>query len=141
VHLRRAERSDLERLVQWSRDFEHGVHGEPFIERTFEALESRPERGGIFVLEDGEAVGYTILVGFWSNEFRGEALIVDELYVAPEHRGGRGTAALRAIEERARAQGVKLLALEVLPDTPEVHALYQRAGFRSGRTLYQKRLA
>lgn len=141
IHLRRAGRSDLERLVAWSRDFEHGAHGEPFIERTFEVLDENPERGGIYLLEDPEPAGYVILVGFWSNEFRGEALIIDELYIAPEHRGGKGTAALHAIEELARDKGVKLLALEVLPDAPRVHSLYRRAGFESGRTLYQKRLS
>lgn len=141
MRLRRAARSDLEQLVRWSRDFEHGAHGEPFIAKTFEELDAHPERGAIHVLEDPEPAGYVILVGFWSNEFRGEALIVDELYVAPEQRGGKGAAALQAIEEFARARGVKLLALEVLPDAERVHALYKRAGFQSGRTLYQKRLS
>jgi GNAT superfamily N-acetyltransferase len=100
-----------------------------------------PARGEVLVIErSGAAVGYAILVPFWSNEFRGEALILDELYVSPGARGGAGADALARIEERARARGVKLLALEVLPEAQRVHALYQRAGFTAERTLYQKRL-
>lgn len=141
VDLRPATALDLPRLERWSRDFEHH-RGDPFIARTLEELTRHPERGEIVVLErSGQGpVGYAILVRFWSNEFRGEALILDELYVAPEARGGVGRGALEKIEERARSRGVKLLALEVLPDAPRVHALYQRAGFKSDRTLYQKRL-
>jgi GNAT superfamily N-acetyltransferase len=153
MRLRRAARNDLEQLVRWSRDFEHGAHGEPFIERTFEEFERSPGRGEIVILESPApaggaggrdaphaAVGYAILVSWWSNEFRGEALLLDELYVAPEHRGGTGRAALQAIEELARSRGVKLISLEVLPETPRVHSLYQKAGYSSGRTLYQRRL-
>ncbi len=140
MHLRRAGRSDLEQLLRWSRDFEHGAHGEPFIERTLAEFERSPGRGEIVILETPAPVGYAILVSWWSNEFRGEALLLDELYVAPEHRGGTGMAALRAIEELARSRGVKLLSLEVLPETPRVHSLYQRAGYTTGRTLYQRRL-
>jgi GNAT superfamily N-acetyltransferase len=151
MRLRRAARSDLEQLVRWSRDFEHrgsgrspdieqAAHGEPFIARTFEEFERSPGRGEIVILESPTPAGYAILVSWWSNEFRGEALLLDELYVAPEHRGGTGRAALEAIEELARSRGVKLISLEVLPDAPRVHSLYQKAGYTSGRTLYQRRL-
>ena len=141
MRLRRAAPADSTRLVAWSRDFEHGAHGEPFMAATLAELERRPARGEVLVLEDPEPVGYVILLSWWSNEFRGEALLIDELYIAPEHRGGKGAAALRAIEARARERGVKLLSLEVLPGADRVHALYQRAGFVSERTLYQKRLS
>jgi GNAT superfamily N-acetyltransferase len=144
MRLRRAEEKDRALLVSWSRDFEHGAHGAPFIERTFELFAQKPERGEIVILTrdsgESEPVGYAILIPWWSNEFRGEALLLDELYVAPGHRGGTGAAALEAIEERARSRGVRVIALEVLPGS-KAHGLYQRAGFTSGRTLYQKPLA
>lgn len=138
MNLRPATRDDLPTLERWSRDFEHGR--EPFIARTLAELGANPARGEILVLEAPGPVGYAIVVSFWSNEFRGEAAILDELYVAPEHRGGHGAAALEAIEARLRARGVKLVALEVLAGETRVHSLYQRAGYRSGRTLYQKLL-
>jgi GNAT superfamily N-acetyltransferase len=141
MELRKARREDLPRLEAWSRDFEQGAHGEPFIGRTFDELERRPELGGIYIIESGAgAVGYAILLPWWSNEYRGEALLIDELYVAPEHRGGTGRAAVDAIERLARARGVKVLSLEVLPGAARVHSLYQRTGFESGRTLYRKKI-
>ncbi len=140
--LRRATDADVPQLEAWSRDFEHGAHGEPFIATTFRELNANPVRGELLVIErDGAPAGYVILARFWSNEFRGDALILDELYVAPSHRGGTGEAVLAAIDERAREQGARMIALEVLESNERVHALYRRAGYASDRTLYQKRLA
>ncbi|MBI3724595.1 GNAT family N-acetyltransferase [bacterium] len=138
--LRPATREDLPRLEAWSRDFEHGRLGAPFIASTLAAFERAPERGEVLIVErERKPLGYAILVSFWSNEFRGEALLLDELYVAPEHRGGTGARVLELIEERARRRRIRHLALEVLPGESRVARLYERAGFTtSNRSLYKK---
>lgn len=77
-----------------------------------------------------EVVGYAILVPFFSNEFGGLMLYVDELWVRPERRGqGLGTAILRAVAERARARGFARLAVEVNRDNVAARRLYERLGF------------
>src|SRR5579862_851219 len=64
------------------------------MRRTLETLRREPSRGRAVVLEvDGQTVGYSLLIAFWSNEFGGDVCEIDELFVAPSHRGvGHGTA-------------------------------------------------
>jgi GNAT superfamily N-acetyltransferase len=79
---------------------------------------------------DGESIGYCILAPFFSNEFGGEMLYLDELYVVPERRGrGVGSAALAAVRNWAEQRGFVRLALEVNRGNPEARRLYERAGF------------
>lgn len=147
MKLHPARESDLSFLLPWSRDFEsasqelYGGPREPFLAETLREFAARPERGGVYVLKEGRrAIGYTVLVRFWSNEARGETVVIDELYVAPEHRGGSGMAALSAIESFASAAGCTLLALEVAPTQQRAAALYRRAGYAKGHTVYYKAL-
>jgi GNAT superfamily N-acetyltransferase len=146
MHVRPALPSDLELLTEWSRDFEvpseelYGGPREPFIGETLRMLSAHPERGGVYILETERGpIGYTVLVRFWSNEARGDSIVIDELYIAPAHRGGIGLAALRAIEELSRSLGCFLIALEVAP-THRAASLYQRAGYETGNIVYYKLL-
>jgi diamine N-acetyltransferase len=112
--------------------------------RTLAALREAPVRGRAIVLQgDGACVGYALLVSFWSNELGGEVANVDELYVAPGHRG-RG-AATRLVEQLSRGElwGRVPVAidLEVTPDNHRARALYERLGFTAAKnTVLRKRL-
>ncbi|MEM9797382.1 MAG: GNAT family N-acetyltransferase [Pseudomonadota bacterium] len=58
-------------------------------------------------------------------------LLMDGICVAPEARGrGLGTALLRAVRERARADGLRRVRLDVVDSNPRARALYEREGFR-----------
>ncbi|MBL7792690.1 MAG: GNAT family N-acetyltransferase [Saprospiraceae bacterium] len=58
------------------------------IQRTFEELTQHPEKGMILVFEhENDVIGYTILINYWSNEYGGNILHVDELFILPEFRG------------------------------------------------------
>jgi GNAT superfamily N-acetyltransferase len=83
------------------------------------------------LLRRGDAtVGYAILVPFWSNEFGGTVLVIDELYVRRESRGtGVGTAFFEWVKNHARAQGCVRLFLEVNDANEGAGRVYRRAGF------------
>ena len=74
-----------------------------------------------------------LTLGF-SLEFLGRDAFVDELFVAPKHRGrGLGLAAIRFLEPVAAQLGVAALHLEVGPDNEKALGLYRRAGFEDRR--------
>src|SRR5215813_12986771 len=54
---------------------------------TIERLRSEPDRGRIVLfMEDESLCGYALLIPYWSNEFGGGLLFVDELFVTPNAR-------------------------------------------------------
>lgn len=101
-----------------------------FAERTFAQFKAHPDQGGIIVFEaDTELVGYAILINFWSNEFGGNVLNVDELYVVPNWRGqGIGTGLMEYLITTKYNQAV-MLQLEVSPDNERARKLYTSLGF------------
>jgi ribosomal protein S18 acetylase RimI-like enzyme len=104
--------------------------------RTLAMLRASPVRGRAVVLEEGGVIGYAILAACWSNELGGEVLILDELYVAPQHRSRGHARAL--IEALMRGEGPwpgkpVALELEVTPDNARARALYERLGFKVKR--------
>lgn len=148
ISLRPAREDELPSLDAWSYDFERDDGhppaqdpGPPFLSRTWAAFRDEPSRGEVLVIDDGaRAIGYVVLVFYWSNEFRGVVALLDELYLAPSHRGGRGGAVLDAIAARLTARDVAAVSLEVLDANPRVASLYARHGFRSDRRAFVRRL-
>lgn len=60
----------------------------PDITLTFNELERRPDKGRLIVLEsDSSVIGYCIIIFFWSNEYGGNIIDVDELCLAGARRG------------------------------------------------------
>src|SRR5260370_10241078 len=54
---------------------------------TIKRLLAEPSRGRIILISEGAAIlGYALLIPFWSNEFGGTLLFVDELFVKPDAR-------------------------------------------------------
>jgi GNAT superfamily N-acetyltransferase len=100
------------------------------IERTFGQLAAHPDYGWVTVFEaDGQLVGYALLVNFWSNEYGGLILTIDELYVVPSLRGrGIGTAFIRHLAD-SDLPGCVALRLEVLPYNRRALGLYEKLGF------------
>jgi GNAT superfamily N-acetyltransferase len=120
----------------------------PFdLEKARGALESflaEPALGRAWLFEDGGAhVGYFVLTLGFSLEYGGRDAFVDELFVAPSHRGrGLGRRALEVIDEACRDLGVRALHLEVEKDNVPAAELYRKNGFEDhDRRLMTKRLA
>lgn len=100
------------------------------IERTFAELAAHPDKGTILVfVKKAEIVGYSILVNFWSNEFGGNVLTIDELFVAREFRG-RGIASdfIRYLIA-SRFNDAVVLELGVTPRNARARKLYEKLGF------------
>jgi GNAT superfamily N-acetyltransferase len=59
----------------------------PQIQLTFEHFAASPNAGKIVVFEQSDRlVGYSILIFFWSNEFGGNIIEIDELLVTKDFR-------------------------------------------------------
>jgi GNAT superfamily N-acetyltransferase len=101
---------------------------------TIEKLLADPSRGTILLIEEsGQTRGYAILIPYWSNEFGGTILFVDELFVEPAARN-RGIAH-QFFEFLAKTKpfSAVALALEVSPDNVRAERLYVSIGFSRRR--------
>lgn len=104
------------------------------IEKTFYELEKHPEKGFILIVEDEtKTIGYAILIQYWSNEFGGNILHIDELYILPSYRGkGIGTQFLNHIIEQKINQPVAL-QLEITKNNKKARDFYKKFGFKKSQ--------
>jgi GNAT superfamily N-acetyltransferase len=111
------------------------------FELTIERFLDEPSRGAVVVMADaGETRGYALLVPYWSNEYGGTIVHVDELFVVPEARS-RGIA--RQFFEflgQTRPFDAVAIALEVSPANLRAQRLYESLGFspRRNTTLIRR---
>ena len=101
------------------------------ISRTLRQLHHHPDYGSVQVFEwEGQLVGYALLINFWSNEYGGNVLSIDELYIRPDFRGvGIGTHFIQYLKNN-RFNNCVALELEVLPYNTKALKLYQKLGFQ-----------
>ena len=99
--------------------------------KTVEHLVANPSAGQIVLFHEiEELVGYAVLIPYWSNEFGGNLLFIDEIFVAATYRN-RGIAhRFFAYLEQERPFGAVALALEVSPGNGKANRLYEALGFR-----------
>jgi len=109
------------------------------ISRTFRELSRNPNRGRIVVFEKAKTViGYAILIRYWSNEYGGNILHIDELYVKPKHRGhGIATSFLKMMRAKQRAVA---LQPEVTPTNTRARNYYRNLGFKKSKNLHLIRI-
>lgn len=97
---------------------------------TIVGLLTEPERGRIVLFrKDGALCGYGLLIPYWSNEFGGTLLFVDELYVDEATRGQGIARSFLAFVAAQRPYHAVALALEVSPRNVRARALYESFGF------------
>ena len=98
--------------------------------QTIRFLLDHPDRGQIILmLDNNHPCGYAILIPYWSNEFAGTVLFIDELFVKPNHRGrGIATEFLRSLTVNPPFDAISL-ALEVSPKNDRARRLYAAMGF------------
>ncbi|KAF3884075.1 GNAT family N-acetyltransferase [Tolypothrix bouteillei VB521301_2] len=102
------------------------------IQKTFREFTHKPDKGRIIVFDrDNTVVGYAIVVFFWSNEYGGDFVEVDELFVQKGYRGnGIGTAFFQWLEKTWGTSSVAL-SLQTTPSNERTLAFYERMGFRA----------
>lgn len=129
-----ADLAILQRLVDalYSEDANSSEYSrKPDISLTFEEFSKKPDKGTVFVISSatGEIIGYAITVFFWSNEFGGDVVEIDELYVIPEMRKtGVATAFFKWIQTWSSL--CRGFSLQVSKQNKNAMRLYENLGFK-----------
>lgn len=104
------------------------------IDKTFNELLKYPEKGKIIVIQDcSNIIGYSILINFWSNEYGGNILDIDELYIKPDYRDkGIGANFIKyLIDSKFSNSGA--IKLEASPSNNKAKKLYEHIGFKESQ--------
>jgi ribosomal protein S18 acetylase RimI-like enzyme len=114
----------------YSEDKSESLVDESHFPLTIDFFLANPSRGRIVLFQEGNALrGYSLLVPYWSNEFGGPVVVVDELFVTPQARNrGIARSFFRFLGEERPFEAVAL-ALEVNPGNTGALRLYQSLGF------------
>ena len=84
----------------------------------------------VMICADEEVIGYCILVFFWSNEYGGDILCIDEMYIRAEYRNNNIASGF--IENFMNAGGrFAAIAVETTPSNSDAARLYERLGFEA----------
>jgi ribosomal protein S18 acetylase RimI-like enzyme len=96
-----------------------------------EHLIAEPSRGRIVLFWQGEQLcGYAFIIPYWSNEFGGTLLYIDEMFVTPEARNrGIGRSFFKFLNQTKPFDAVAF-GLEVSPGNTGALRLYESLGFR-----------
>ncbi len=147
AEFRPATLSDVEAILALQHAY-YDEEGYPFVETEARVALTRlvadSSLGRAWVAEqDQRAIAYAVLTLGYSLEYRGRDAFVDEIYVAPVHRGrGLGRQALQVMESACRSEGVRALHLEVELENQSAGELYRSVGFRDhARRLMTKLLS
>ena len=95
-----------------------------------------PEKGRLLALKDGDTViGYCIIIFFWSNEYSGDLIEIDELYIAKSHQGlGIGTQLFKWLQSNyLRCKG---FSLQVADKNARASKWYADLGFKPSRNQH-----
>lgn len=88
--------------------------------------------GRIHIFEkSGELTGYCIINQFWSNEFSGRILYVDELFVKPKFRNrGVGSQFFEFLQANPENDSVAFM-LETVNENEKAIEFYRKLGFKT----------
>jgi len=132
--VRRATLADIEPLSILFDGYRRFYEQPTDIEGARRFLTARLEAGEsvVFVAERaGGLAGFTQLYPSFSSGTMNRLWILNDLFVAPEHRrGGVGAALLRAAEDFAREGRSKGLVLATQKTNATAKALYERCGWK-----------
>ncbi len=86
--------------------------------------------------EDGKAVGFATVFWTWQTLDAGRVGVMNDLYVAPDMRGGGvGRRLIEACRAACRKRGVGKLVWETAPDNTTAQRLYDSVGADSSTWL------
>jgi ribosomal protein S18 acetylase RimI-like enzyme len=133
--VRAIEGADIPHVTELVRSYyreDQKVEFEPDTFRlTCIEFSANASKGRIDVLQiDKTIIGYSILVPFWSNEYGGNILFLDEIFVQKEHRGRRYGGSYIASLVSAPPYKAVAIQLEVTDENVRARKLYERLGFK-----------
>jgi len=132
----KAEISDIPELSQMMKDF-YAIDFYTFDEqKTKDNLGkfiNNENYGNCFkIIFEGEIAGYIILAKFFSFEFGGEILFLDELFVKLEFQGkSLGKKALAFVKDYSVKNNFKVVLLEIENHNEKARKLYEHYGFEN----------
>ncbi|WP_105616316.1 GNAT family N-acetyltransferase [Vallitalea okinawensis] len=99
------------------------------ISKTIETLSMYPQKGEIIIMEEQEdIIGYSLIILYWSNEYGGDLVNIDELYVKPKYRGnGYATYFMEYVFSH---YSDNTIILEVTPSNIKAYNYYKKLGFK-----------
>lgn len=129
---RASDWSELEQMVMglYAEDPDGAPMTRDHLEATVQELTRHPSKGRLVMFTvDHAIVGYALVIFYWSNEYGGNIVHIDELYVkAPWRQRGIARQFLTDLRH-ADATTTKALQLEVTPTNKRAYAYYQKLGF------------
>ena len=135
VTLMTAGERDLDELLVLMRGYCDFYGVSPSDEGLLEmsrALIADPEREGLQIVAragDRSAVGFATIFWTWSTLSASRIGVMNDLFVAPDARGGGVADALIAeCVERCRARGADSLGWQTAKDNERAQAVYERVG-------------
>jgi GNAT superfamily N-acetyltransferase len=127
-----ADLGDLLPLMRGYCDFYEVSPSDADLLAMSRALIADPEREGLQLIardESGAAVGFATVFWTWSTLSASRIGVMNDLFVAPEARGGGAADALiAACRERCRERGATSLDWQTARDNHRAQAVYDRAG-------------
>jgi GNAT superfamily N-acetyltransferase len=131
-----ADLGDLLPLMRAYCDFYESSPADDALLAMSRALIADPEREGVQLLAreggaGGRAVGFATIFWTWSTNSAARVGTMNDLFVAPEARGGGAADALiRACVERCRERGAVRLEWQTATDNRRAQVVYDRVGGR-----------
>jgi ribosomal protein S18 acetylase RimI-like enzyme len=103
---------------------------------TWNEFSEHPDKGLLLTIKDKEkVVGYCITIFFWSNEYSGDLIEIDELSISASHRGcGAGTLLFAWLRENYPS--CKGFTLQVADKNERARNWYQKLGFTVSRNQH-----
>ncbi len=138
VNFRKYRSEDFEALAQmvlglYSKDdLKPSEMTEAKVALSVEQLTAETSIGLIFIFENAkETIGYSIVNRFWSNEFSGHILYIDELYVKPAFRSsGIGAQFFEYLQTNPENDSVAFM-LETVRTNDKAIRFYEKNGFET----------
>lgn len=111
------------------------------IQAALEPLLADAAIGDVWLVEGEEVLGYLVITWGWGIESGGREALIDEIYVAPSHRGlGLASALVQVSLEKAKTMNTKAVFLETESDNPQSRDLYERLGFKAESSVWMRAL-
>jgi len=138
THYAESDFNDLREMIFGL--YEEDSYGLPMTEEKIIKTSSQsichPEKVQIYMIRGGEAsIGYGILVFSWSNEYGGDIIYIDELYIKKEYRNRKaGSRFIRYILESNK--NAVQFALETTPANKDALRFYKSLGFEVSPNAY-----
>ena len=117
-------------LDDFNREFSTPTPGIAILTARLKALLATPDVIALLVGDPASGVALlTLRPNVW---YPGPVALLDELYVAPEHRGrGLGSSLLERVENVAREHGAQVLEINVDGEDTAARRFYERHGYRN----------